>query len=79
MFLFYSHYYYEHFSPWVCNCGHSWKNHTQSTTQQQVISNISRYMTENSQNNENINEIITTAMDGNAMNDMNMLYRQDGR
>ena len=36
-------------------------------------------MTENSQNNENINEIITTAMDGNAMNDMNMLYRQDGR
>lgn len=62
-------------SPWVCNCGHSWKSHTQSTIQQ-VISNINRFITsENPQINE---EILSNVMDNNAINDINMMYRKDG-
>lgn len=35
-------------------------------------------MPENSQLSQELNEIASTAMDSNAMNDMNMMYRRDG-
>lgn len=66
------------YSPWVCNCGHSWANHTQSTSRTQMPSMIMR--SSNDQNHQEMQEMISDVMKNDAMNDMksDMMYRRDG-
>jgi hypothetical protein len=64
-------------SPWVCNCGHPWANHTQSTIQQSQKPLI---LLAEGEDLKVMEEVISNAMAGNSMNDIqsDMMYRRDG-
>jgi hypothetical protein len=62
-------------SPWVCNCGHPWASHNQSVEQVVASSVFSRMM--GGMVADEV-AVMMTAMDTNAIADLNMDHRVDG-